>query len=170
MMRTLQSINVFPKVYLVLFTCFYLYAFAFPSGFAYLALTTMVMFLMYFMFFFWNRHERPALESGSVSAADPREAVLDSKKFSPNGIHYASLALRAILPSNCLIIKKQQDQRHADIVHRKPSVTARNQHGHRRTRQTINMHPMLNESQLDLTLPVDEKEAADNLRHRNSHH
>eukprot|EP00511_Aplanochytrium_stocchinoi_P006675 CAMPEP_0204837114 /NCGR_PEP_ID=MMETSP1346-20131115/27197_1 /ASSEMBLY_ACC=CAM_ASM_000771 /TAXON_ID=215587 /ORGANISM="Aplanochytrium stocchinoi, Strain GSBS06" /LENGTH=541 /DNA_ID=CAMNT_0051972383 /DNA_START=206 /DNA_END=1831 /DNA_ORIENTATION=- len=149
MMRTLVSIKLFPKVYILLFTCFHLYFFAFPSGFSYLGLTTTILFLTYSMLFLWNRYERPALRANEITFSAPREAILDRKKLNPSGIDYASLAHRAFLPSEfLLVIKASQGNKTPPLALNKDIHTNRSYSGQRKKRPTLNMHPLLNETDL----------------------
>eukprot|EP00903_Cladosiphon_okamuranus_P006745 g6580.t1 len=72
--RTSVCIRFFPQVFFLYFTLFHIYFFSFPFGFSYLALVTTVLFLQHSMLFCWNRYEVPALRSGVISAARPRQA------------------------------------------------------------------------------------------------
>ncbi|CAN0374997.1 unnamed protein product [Pylaiella littoralis] len=72
--RTSVCIRFFPQVFFLYFTLFHVYFFSFPFGFSYLALVTTVLFLQHSMLFCWNRYEVPALRTGVISAARPRQA------------------------------------------------------------------------------------------------
>ncbi|CAM9250929.1 unnamed protein product [Discosporangium mesarthrocarpum] len=82
--RTTMCIRFFPQVFFLYFTLFHIYFFSFPFGFSYLALMTTVLFLEHSMLFFWNRYEVPALQSGTVSAAQPRQSGMITIGTVPN--------------------------------------------------------------------------------------
>jgi len=71
-LRSSSSIRFFPRVFFLYFFLFHLYFFSFPYGFSYLALFTTVLFVNHSMLFCWNTYEIPALESGLITALNPR--------------------------------------------------------------------------------------------------
>ena len=76
-LRTKQSIQHFPSVFFLYFCLFHFYFFAFPFGFSYFALFTVVLFLTHAMFCFWNYCEVPAFEAGLITALHPRYGAPD---------------------------------------------------------------------------------------------
>lgn len=103
-LRTRSTVRYFPRIFLLLFSCFHAYFFSFPSGFAYLALTTAVAFMHLAMLWFWNRREIPALRSGGVSRRRPRQVRLRVQSSTrtvgmPPSLAYFALLGDARLPA-----------------------------------------------------------------------
>jgi len=70
--RTATAIRFYPKITFVYFSMFYTYFFSFPFGFGYLALITLVLFLLHLMVHFLNNYEIPALMQRRVRIDRPR--------------------------------------------------------------------------------------------------
>eukprot|EP01039_Chlorochromonas_danica_P005704 gene5704-6288_t len=71
-LRSRVSIAYFPRFFLAFFFLFHIYFFCYPFGFAYLALLTHALFVLFTMMHFWNVYEVPVYESGRLTPARPR--------------------------------------------------------------------------------------------------
>eukprot|EP01137_Pigoraptor_chileana_P004812 Opistho-2@46977 len=92
----MTTIVYWPKFYLVYQLAFYVYLFAFPYAFTYLALLTAAAFIAHAMAYFYNACELPALRTGEVSRATPRAM--------PYGTAPPIMgALRVIIPAQALV-------------------------------------------------------------------
>lgn len=74
-MRTQMTRLLFPKLFVAYFLLFTVYCENFPYGFPYVALVAVYCFVIHSMMFFYNHYEMPALESGAVSALEPRHWI-----------------------------------------------------------------------------------------------
>jgi hypothetical protein len=74
--RTVESVKVFPRAFGLLMTWFHAYYLSYPFGYQYLALATSCSGLLACMWHLWNRYELPALESGAISALQPRSPAV----------------------------------------------------------------------------------------------
>jgi hypothetical protein len=70
--RTAESLKVFPRVFGLLMTWFHTYYLSYPFGYTFLCLITTVLGLVCCSFHLFNRYELPALQSGTISVAQPR--------------------------------------------------------------------------------------------------
>jgi hypothetical protein len=82
--RTLLSLNYFPKMVFLYFFAFHLYLFSFPQGFSYLALYGTYCAIFHLMLWFFNHSEIGAYESGEISALHPRYDWGGSHVLSPD--------------------------------------------------------------------------------------
>eukprot|EP00004_Rigifila_ramosa_P016338 TRINITY_DN386_c0_g1_i4.p1 TRINITY_DN386_c0_g1~~TRINITY_DN386_c0_g1_i4.p1 ORF type:complete len:277 (-),score=68.23 TRINITY_DN386_c0_g1_i4:46-876(-) len=73
--RTSVTTQLFPQFLVLLMTLFLVYYFTFPFGFTYLAAICLALLLQYIMLFFLNHFEIPALHSGQISHAYPRQNI-----------------------------------------------------------------------------------------------
>jgi len=76
-MRTAHNIRVFPRLFALYFFAYNMYFFSYPSGFAYLALTTTICLLQHAMLTLFVGHEIPALLNNAVSQTHMRAQVRD---------------------------------------------------------------------------------------------
>jgi len=74
-LRSRLSIIYFPRFFFLYFFFFLIYYFSFPFGFSYVAFFTTVELLQHAMLHFINHYEIPALQSGAVSATNPRQIL-----------------------------------------------------------------------------------------------
>jgi hypothetical protein len=70
--RSMESIQLFPRASLALFLIYHFYYFSFPSGFHVLALLTLLCFLGYLMTYCIREFEMKAFERGIVNLDQPR--------------------------------------------------------------------------------------------------
>ena len=76
--RTTGSLEVFPRVVFLLMLWFHVYYLSFPFGFHYICLHTVVAGLFCAVWHLWARHELPALLSGRLTQANPRDGAVNS--------------------------------------------------------------------------------------------
>ncbi len=71
--RTAGSLEVFPRVVFLLLLWFHVYYLTFPFGFHYVCLHTAVAGVACAVWHLWSRHELPALLTGRITHAHPRD-------------------------------------------------------------------------------------------------
>lgn len=71
-LRTLPSLQFFPKFFFLFFSIFIFYFYSFPFGFSHISFLCVVLFVQHSMLFFWNRYELPALQNGYINPLRPR--------------------------------------------------------------------------------------------------
>lgn len=70
--RTVESIQVFPRIFGLVMTFFHVYYLSYPFGYQYLCLSTCCLGLLSCMWHLWNQYEYPALEAGAITFMHPR--------------------------------------------------------------------------------------------------
>jgi len=76
--RTVGSLEVFPRVVFLLLLWFHVYYLTFPFGFHYVCLHTAVAGVACAVWHLWSRHELPALLSGRITHSHPRDEAVNN--------------------------------------------------------------------------------------------